>query len=197
MDEPTATLGTDRQTTRRAVLGGVGAVCLGAIAGCLGEDEASGPEPISIDDEHSCDQCTMVVGNHPGPAGQAHYEDPTEVLDEDRPAQFCSSLCAYTFTFDNESTAEAEAIHLTDYSTVDYEVDSSDDPQTISRHLEAEAFANVSGLTLVADSEVEGAMGSSIIPFSDADEADSFQEEYGGEIYEHDDITQEFVMSLM
>ncbi|SIR73359.1 nitrous oxide reductase accessory protein NosL [Natronorubrum thiooxidans] len=195
MDESTA--GTDRIATRRAVLGGVGAACLGAVAGCLGDDGASGPDPISIDEDHSCDQCTMVVGNHPGPAGQAHYENPTDVLDEERPAQFCSSLCAYTFSFDNESTAEPTAIHLTDYSTVDYEVDSSGETNTISRHLEAEAFKNVSALTLVADSEVEGAMGSSLIPFTDSDEAETFQEEYGGEIYEHDDITQEFVMSLM
>ncbi|ELY44327.1 nitrous oxide reductase accessory protein NosL [Natronorubrum sulfidifaciens] len=197
MNDPTTALGTDRKTTRRAVLGGVGAVCLGSIAGCLDGDEASAPDPISIDEDQSCDQCTMVIGNHPGPAGQAHYEDPTEVFDEDRPAQFCSSLCTYAFTFDNESTADPEGIHLTDYSSVDYTIDPSDENETISRHLEADAFADVTGLTLVADSDVEGAMGASILPFSDADEAESFQEEYGGEVYDHDDITQEFVMSLM
>ncbi|MFA9425437.1 nitrous oxide reductase accessory protein NosL [Natronorubrum sp. A-ect3] len=195
MDEPTAAV--DRIVTRRTVLGGVGAVCLGSIAGCLDGDDASVPDPISIDDDQSCDQCTMVIGNHPGPAGQAHYEDPTEVVDDDRPAQFCSSLCAYAFTFDNEATAEPEGIHLTDYSTVDYTVSDDNGSTTISRHLEADDFENASALTLVTDSDVDGAMGASLIPFSDADNADAFQDEYGGDIYDHDDITQELIMSLM
>lgn len=198
MDESTSPLGTDRAVTRRTVLGGAGAACLGTVAGCLGDDEGeSVPEPISIADDQGCDNCTMVVGSHPGPAGQAHYEDPTAVLDEDRPAQFCSSLCTYAFTFDHEADAEPTVSYLTDYSAVEYELEEGDDGPVITRHLDADAFGNASGLTLVVDSDVGGAMGSSLVPFSDADDAAAFQDEHGGDSYDHADVTQELIMSLM
>ncbi len=198
MEPPTAAARTDRSTTRRAVLGGVAVAALGSIAGCFGNEEtANAPDPISIDAEQACDNCTMVIGNHPGPAGQSHYEDPTAVLDEDRPAQFCSTLCTYAFTFDHEQESEPVVSYLTDYSAVEYEVDDSGQRTVISRHLEADAFGDASELTMIADSEVEGAMGKSMIPFGDADQADEFQAEYGGDSYENDEVTQELVMSLM
>ncbi len=188
---------TGRIVTRRTVLGSVGTVCLGAVAGCLDGEEASVPDAIEIDDDQDCDNCTMRIGSHPGPAGQTHYEEPTEVFDEDRPAQFCSSLCTYAFTFDNEGEAEPTVTYLTDYSAVDYEIEDGDDAPVPTRHLEADAFGNATELTMVGDSEVEGAMGGSLIPFSDADEADDFQAEYGGELYDHDEVTQDLIMSLM
>lgn len=196
MDEQTASVGHDRTVTRRSVLGGVGAVGFGTVAGCLGNgDGDAGPDPITIDEDQDCDQCTMVIGNHPGPAGQAHYEDATAVIDEDRPAQFCSSLCTYGFTFEND--AELDVVYLTDYSTVDYEIEDGDEGAVISRHLRDSAFGDASGLALVVDSDVGGAMGASMIPFGDADDADAFQEDHGGDRYDHDDVTRELVMDLM
>ncbi|MFC4543878.1 nitrous oxide reductase accessory protein NosL [Halosolutus amylolyticus] len=198
MDERTASFGTDRRPTRRTVLGGLGAGALGAVAGCLGGDETDdAPDPISIDDEQGCDNCTMVIGNYPGPAGQAHYEDPTEVLDddEDRPAQFCSSLCTYAFTLDQD--VDPTVSYLTDYSTVEYGIEEGDEGPVISRHLEADGFGDRSDLTLIADSDVGGAMGASLVPFSDEDDAAAFQEEHGGDSYADDEVTQELIMSLM
>lgn len=186
----------DWTVTRRTVLGGVGAVSLGAVAGCL-DEEASVPDAITIDDEQICDHCDMTIGNHPGPAGQSHYEEPDDVLGEDRPAQFCSSLCTYAFTFQNEDDAEPTVSYLTDYSTLEYEIRDDEDAPVISRHLEADAFRDAEGLTLVGDSEIEGAMGASLIPFGDSDDAEAFQDDHGGDIYDHDDVTQDLVMSLM
>ncbi|PCR89071.1 nitrous oxide reductase accessory protein NosL [Natrinema ejinorense] len=196
MDEPTSAFATDRRPTRRTVLGAVGGGALGSIAGCLGGDEtADVPAPISIADDRGCDNCTMIVGNHPGPAGQAHYEDPTAVLEEDRPAQFCSSLCTYAFTFKQD--VDPTVSYLTDYSTLEYDIEEGDDGPVISRHLDADGFGDRSGLTLIAGSDVGGAMGDSLVPFSDGDDAAAFQEEHGGDSYDHDEITQELVMSMM
>ncbi|WP_254522706.1 nitrous oxide reductase accessory protein NosL [Natrinema caseinilyticum] len=198
MEKLTKPTGSGRFVTRRAVLGGVGAAGIGMMAGCFGGQESENvPDPMSIDPEQACDNCTMIIGSHPGPAGQSHYDDPTAILDEDRPAQFCSTLCLYTFGFDHESESEPGVSYLTDYSTVDYEVDDSGQRTVISRHLEADTFGDVTELTMIADSDVEGAMGKSIIPFGDADDADQFQSEYGGETYVDDEITQELIMSLM
>ncbi|RQG94205.1 nitrous oxide reductase accessory protein NosL [Natrarchaeobius chitinivorans] len=182
--------------TRRSVLAGTAAVALGAIAGCLGEDDA--PEPISIAGDQDCDNCTMGIGHHPGPVGQAHYENPDEVVGDDRPAQFCSSLCTYAFTFEQADRGiDPQVTYVTDYSTVDYSITTSDGDLEISNHLDAETFATPADLALIADSEVLGAMGRSIIGFSDGDDADEFRAEYGGEEYAHEDVTMELVMSLM
>ena len=186
-----------RFPTRRTVLAGTALVAVGALAGCVGDEEP--PEPITIQTGQLCDNCTMDIVEYPGPVGQSFYETPEDVLpdEEDRPAQFCSSLCTYAFTFEHEDEAEPEVAYLTDYSIVDYEIDETGDELEISSHAEAEAFGRAGDLTLVADSEVQGAMGASIIGFSDADEASEFQDEYGGDRYEHEEVDQELVMSLM
>ncbi|RQH02522.1 nitrous oxide reductase accessory protein NosL [Natrarchaeobius oligotrophus] len=184
------------ERTRRSLLVGAAAVGIGAIAGCLGDDDA--PDPITIADDQACDNCTMGIGQHPGPVGQAHYEDADEVVGEDRPAQFCSSLCTYAFTFEraNEGT-DPQVTYITDYSSVDFEITTDDGEFEISNHLDGETFAPPSDLTLIADSEVLGAMGRSMVGFSDGDDADDFRAEYGGEEYAHEDVTMELVMSLM
>ncbi|MFC6719008.1 nitrous oxide reductase accessory protein NosL [Natrialbaceae archaeon GCM10025810] len=202
---------SNRGPTRRTVLVGAALTGLGTLAGCL--DGGSGakksaPDPITIESDRQCDNCTMVIGDYPGPAGQSFYDDPGAVLDsgsegedgesddQDRPAQFCSSRCTYNFTFKNESEQEPEVSYLTDYSTVDYDVDTGGEKPEISRHLDADGFAPATDLTFIVDSEVQGAMGASLIGFSDADDADSFREEYGGDRYEPDEVNRELLQSL-
>jgi len=188
--------------TRRTVLAGTALVGLTSLAGCLGDEEEQ-PDPITIESGQICDNCTMEIVDYPGPVGLAFYADPADVLetqeeaDDDRPAQFCSSVCTYTFVFQNEDDASPEATYLTDYSSVDYEVRGEGDQAEITSHVEAEAFALADDCRLVVDSEVNGAMGRSIIGFSDPDDAAAFEDEYGGDLYDHDEIDSELVMSLM
>ena len=191
--------GSDRGVTRRTVLAISALAGTTAVAGCLGNDEDDLPEPITIEAGRICDNCTMDIVEYPGPVGQSFYADPEALLGdgEDRPAQFCSSLCTYAFLFEHEDDQEPDVVYLTDYSTVDYEIDTSGDEPEISSHVEADDFGPADALTLIADSEVEGAMGASIIGFSDADDAASFEADYGGDSYEHDDVTRELIMSLM
>lgn len=138
----------------------------------------------------------MSVVDYPGPVGESFYEDAEELLGEDRPAQFCSTRCTYAFRFDHDDR-DPTATYATDYSSVDYTIDTDGDNPEISSHVEAEYFAPVSELTFVVDSEVEGAMGASMIGFSDPDDASAFEAEYGGDRYEHGDVTRELLMSLM
>ena len=191
-----------RGVTRRALLAGGSTAGLGAIAGCQGTDDV--PDPVTIAADRACDNCTMTVSRYPGPVGQAQYDAPEEVVGEDRPAQFCSSLCTYDHAFEQERAGrDPLGIHLTDYSSVeptieadDGEPEADDGEPVISAHLEADAFGPAAELTLVVDSEVRGAMGESMIGFSDADDADAFRTEYGGETLAHDDVTAELVSSL-
>ena len=187
-----------RAITRRSVLAGVTSVGVAAVAGCLdGSDDDSVPEPITIESEMACDNCTMEIGNYLGPAGQSFYDEPEPILGDDRPAQFCSSRCTYAFTFDHEDQADPTVSYLTDYSDVDWEIVTGGDAPEISRHLGAEAFSRPTDLTFVVDSDVYGAMGRSLIGFSESEDAESFQDEHGGDLYEHDEITPELLQSLM
>ena len=165
---------------RRALLAGVAGGVAFASAGCLGDDEAGDVEPVSLDGERACDQCGMIVEDHPGPVGQIHFED--DEPEGGRPAQFCSSTCTYTYRFDAEDGGrEPRVTFLTDYSRVDQEAFEEGDDVLFSSHVEADAFARTTELTVVAGSDVAGAMGPELIPFSDDADVDAFVDEYGGE----------------
>ncbi|WP_123624458.1 nitrous oxide reductase accessory protein NosL [Halorubrum sp. CSM-61] len=172
--------------SRRRLLTGVGAGLSLAAAGCLGDESAS-ITPISLDGERACDQCGMIVEDHPGPVGQIHFED--DEPEGGRPGQFCSSTCTYTYRFDAEDAGRTvRAAFLTDYSLVEQEVFEEGSDTMFSSHVEREAFSRMPALTVVARSEVVGAMGPELIPFSEEADVDAFVEEYGGEPLAAEDV---------
>ncbi len=190
--------GTER--TRRAVLTTVAAGGVGALAGCLGGDR-EGPDPVALDDGQECDNCSMRIEMHPGPVGQAFYGgDAPDSLPDDREdgvAWFCSSSCTYTYLLENEERGHEPLISYgTDYSTVDYEIRDDGDTTVISAHLDAEAFEDLHGLSFAANSDVEGAMGGSLIGFSDGGDASAFVDEHGGDVIAHDDVTREVLSGI-
>ncbi|GAA0717485.1 nitrous oxide reductase accessory protein NosL [Halorubrum trapanicum] len=167
---------------RRRLLAGIaaaGAAGTAAVAGCAGGGSDS-IAPVSIDDDQACDQCGMIVADHPGTVGQVHFEDAEP--EGGRPAQFCSANCAYTYRFDAEDAGRTPLVtFLTDYSAVDQEVFEEGGDTMFSSHVGREAFVRESVLTVVARSEVIGAMGPDLIPFSDDGDVEDFVDEYGGE----------------
>ncbi|WP_128906421.1 nitrous oxide reductase accessory protein NosL [Halorubrum amylolyticum] len=173
-------------TSRRRLLAGVGAGLSLATAGCLGDESAS-ITPISLDGERACDQCGMIIEDHPGPVGQLHFEDGEP--EGGRPGQFCSSVCTYTYRFDAEDAGRTvRAAFLTDYSLVDQEAFREGSDTMFSSHVGSEAFSRTTDLTVVARSEVVGSMGPELIPFSDGDDVDSFVGGYGGEPMSAEDV---------
>jgi copper chaperone NosL len=186
--------------SRRRALGLVTSGAVVALAGCLGDDSEAVPEPVALDEGRSCDQCSMQIDVHPGPVGQSYYlDDAPEALGdrEDGFAHFCSAWCTYTYIFDHaESGPEPAGSYLTDYSTVDYTVSGEGGATVISAHLGADAFARAEDLTYAVGSDVEGAMGGSLIGFSDSGDTEAFVDEYGGTVVDHGDITSQTVANL-
>jgi len=175
--------------TRRALLAGT--ATLFALAGCQGTSNAAAA--VTIEEGANCDQCGMVISEHPGPAGQTYYQDNTPTGHAE-PARFCSTTCTYRHRFAKDQSGWTPATtFLTDYSAVDYEVRTDGGATVLSRHLEAEAFAETTELTVVANADVEGAMGPAIVPFSDTADAESFAQEYGGQTLPAEEITRELV----
>jgi copper chaperone NosL len=172
-----------------------------AVAGCLGGDGEDVPEPVALEDGQACDQCQMQITNHPGPVGQAYYlDDPPEDLPDDREnglARFCSSWCTYTYVREHEQGGPSPAgVYTTDYSTVEYELFEDAGATVISAHFAADAFARGSELSYAVNSDVEGAMGPSLVGFSNADDAESFVDEYGGKVLDQSDITLGIVRGM-
>ena len=194
--DPTAPFGADRhQPTRRQLLVATGAGTVGVLAGCLGGDDGELPAASAIEADDSCEQCGMVLTEHPGPVGQAFYDDHPD-LEDDR-ATFCSGTCTYGWTLDEaEEGYDPLVTYLTDYSSADWETLDEGGEAFISAHFDAEDQADVTALSLVAGSDLHGAMGQEIIGFSEAGDAQTFLDTYGGQRLEHEDVTRELVDSL-
>ncbi|ELZ42074.1 nitrous oxide reductase accessory protein NosL [Halorubrum tebenquichense] len=194
-DDPPSPVPVRPETVpRRRLLAGVAAAGAVAVAGCAG-DGSNAADPVSIDDDRACDQCGMVIADHPGTVGQVHFED--DEPEGGRPAQFCSATCAYTYRFDAEDEGRtALATFLTDYSAVDQAVFEEGGDTMFSSHVESEAFGRETALTVVARSEVIGAMGPDLIPFSDEGDVDEFVAEYGGEAMPASDVDRATLEAL-
>ncbi|MFC6862898.1 nitrous oxide reductase accessory protein NosL [Halomicroarcula sp. GCM10025817] len=176
---------------RRLLVAGAG---LAAVAGCLGS--ADRPAPIALDAGQHCDQCGMIVDQHPGPSGQTYYRD-NSPAGHDPPARFCSTICTYRHRFAASDRGwQVRVTYLTDYATVDYAVQTEGGSQFVSAHLGAEAFAPSDELEVVVGSDVVGAMGPALVPFSDPDAADAFINSYGGERIPAESISRELLESL-
>lgn len=176
--------------SRRKLLRAIGITTTAAIAGCLGSDEQA-PEAVSLDDGQTCDECGMVINEHPGPTGQVFFAE--DRLDRDGPAWFCSGTCTYSYRFDREDEGwEPLVTYLTDYSRVEYDIRGESD-RSISPHLNTDSYRPESTLVVVAGSDVGGAMGPDIIPFSDTEEASTFADEYSGTVVDAVDIDRELI----
>lgn len=191
-DRPTTDWPPSASSTRRSLLAAGGGLAAVGLAGCLG-DSADGelPEPVSLDEEQACDECAMIIQDHPGPTGQIYFESLHD--DRDGPAWFCSGICAYVYRFNRVAEgATPIGTYLTDYSEIDYEVSDDADP-FISPALAAETFAPESELFAVVGSDVRGAMGADVIGFSAREDAESFASTHGGSVRAASDIDRELI----
>ncbi|WP_440989429.1 nitrous oxide reductase accessory protein NosL [Haloarchaeobius baliensis] len=193
--QPSRADADDHGVSRRTVLGASGALAATALAGCLGGDGGGdAPAAISIGSNDACDNCGMVIANHPGPNGQIFWQDYTPD-EHDAPFRFDAlKQCLFPHLFDNRDKGRTTAaVYVTDYSAVEYTVSTSEDAPYISSHPEAGSFAPAQDLSYVVGSDVNGAMGADFVPFSDSGDADAFADEYGGDVVSFDDITPALV----
>lgn len=178
--------------TRRSALCTVGLLTVVSTSGCTDLDIFSGDEdtsPVEVSNSEDCEECGMIVEDHPGPIGQGYYEN----NGEEEPKHFCSGYCLYEYTFKQENEGnDSISLFLTDYSEVDYSVNNNNE---LSAHTDVGHLVDADELHIVFDTDVEGAMGSAFIPFSDESDATDFAETHDGMVSEHDKITPEIVDS--
>ncbi|ELZ97953.1 NosL [Haloferax mucosum ATCC BAA-1512] len=186
--------------TRRTATKALSVGALAALAGCIGttSESESKPDPIDLSGGKEDDQGGMVIGLHAGPNGQIFYRDESPD-DHDNPAWFHTlSMGLFPYYFEHEQMGwETEAIYVTDYSVVEYELTTEDGDTFISTHTDADTFGDATEMTYVVDSEVLGGMGKDLIPFSSSSDADDFAEEHGGSTVVFDDVTSSWLSGYM
>ncbi|KAB1189851.1 nitrous oxide reductase accessory protein NosL [Haloferax sp. MBLA0076] len=190
----------DSTVSRRSVLSATGAIGVASLAGCLGGGGGSGngdvPAAIALTGNKQCDVCGMIIEQHPGPVGQLFYAD-NAPEGHDNPAWFCSAWETFAYNFDRENEGWTLSVgYLTDYSSAEYELYDDGGSTFIDAHLEPEAFGRMDELFYVAGTDVKGAMGNDLIPFSDETDADTFADDHGGVVYRERDISRDLLAQL-
>lgn len=182
--------GGRRSLSRRQVLGTGAAVAVGAVAGCTSLTGGGEPSaPLAVASDWSCDDCGMVISQHPGPNGQVFFRS-NRPEGHDNPARFDAlKSCLFPYLRAKEREGwTAEAVYATDYSSVDYEIKEDGDSPTISSHTAAESFADATAMWFVVESDLRGAMGKDFVPFSVEADAEALADEWNGRVVAYDDI---------
>ena len=178
-------------------------VLLVALAGGCDTDDDAEPEtidtePISLIDSQTCDVCGMVIEDAGmyGPNAQVFFDGDVPP-DRDGPAHYDSVREMYVDLFGHEHRgAEPLAVYVTDYSTFDYDIETRRGDDYITGSLNADTFVNADDAVFVINSGIRGAMGTELLPFSNADDAQEFADEQGGDIVEPHNIDTQLVESL-
>lgn len=181
--------------TRRRLLALAGASAGTLLAGCLGDSgPAEAPDPIALDGGLQCDVCGMVIGEHFGPNGQLFYED-FEPGGHENPARFDAlAACLFPYLFQQDQQGHTPiGAYATDYSAVEYTLETVAEQPYISSHTAAESFAPAETLHYVVDSSLQGAMGPDFFPFGDRADAEDVAEEYGGRVIGFEEISPDLL----
>lgn len=182
---------------RRRVLGWAAALAAAGVAGCGGQSTPAGtPTPVALDGGEQCDVCGMVIAEHPGPSATTSFAERGPEGHEG-PAWFDSVKERFVYVQrKRERGWEPTATYVTDYSAVNYEVTETADGFAISRHVGPASFVAASEVVYVAGSDVHGAMGVELLPFSARDDAAAFREKYGGWLVAHGEVDEETLQRL-
>ncbi|MFC6953267.1 nitrous oxide reductase accessory protein NosL [Halorubellus litoreus] len=180
--------------SRRRVLAGASAVAVASVAGCLGGNGDAAPAAVAISDVAACDECGMVISKHPGPNAEIYWAD-VEPEGRDAPFWFDSlKQCFFPHYFEGRDAGRSlDAAYVTDYSAVEYSVNTREGASYITSHTSADSMADATSLSYVVESDVEGAMGPDFVPFGDDADAEAFAAEHGGSVVAFDEITPTLV----
>ncbi|TDR56883.1 copper chaperone NosL [Halomonas ventosae] len=125
-------------------------------------------QPIEAGD--SCHVCGMLIGEHPGPKGEAFMEAQGEAL------KFCSTMDLFAFLRQPENETQVSHAYVHDVAAASWAT--PDD----------EAFVLASEAIYVVGHDRRGAMGHTLASFGDEADAKAFREAHGGELVGFDEI---------
>ena len=158
---------------RRAAI----ALVLLTVTAC-GEKPTAAPPPAAMSAEAVGRYCGMSLADHPGPKGQVQIKGSKEVF------WFSSARDTVAFTLLPEEPKDIAAIYVTAMD----KADSWEKPGD-------ESWIDARAATYVVGSDATGGMGQrELVPFSNAQAAEAFRIQHGGELHPFDRIPRDKVL---
>ncbi|MCK6265424.1 nitrous oxide reductase accessory protein NosL [Vibrio sp. ZSDE26] len=134
-------------------------------------------QAVAIESADECHLCGMIISNFPGPKGES-YQSTGEHI-----SKFCSTRDLFAFLLQPENVTQAREVFVHDMS------------QSPWHKPNDEYFIDARTAWYVVGSNQKGAMGMTLASFAKQDDATSFSNKFGGEVYAFDDITIELIMN--
>ncbi len=146
-------------------------ICAFLLMACgHGEHDADTHSGIQIDGHDRCHMCGMMVKQYPGPKGSVLLKS------VDNSPKFCSTRDMFIFALQPENKRQIESMWVHDMATTGWE--EPDDAH----------FINAKKAWYVYGSNRKAVMGPAIAPFSSLDAAEKFVQQYGGAVFEYEQI---------
>lgn len=146
-------------------------VALLSACGGQSDKEAMVHKAVAIEQGEECHLCGMIIGNFPGPKGEA-YSSTTDNVEK-----FCSTRDLFSFILQPENKRQIREVYVHDMSKTNWDKPSD------------EKFIDAREAWFVIGSSKKGAMGKTLGSFSDKADAEVFIQEFGGKLYRFDEIT--------
>jgi copper chaperone NosL len=133
---------------------------------------------MTIERSDECHLCGMIIQGFPGPKGQLYKRGNSKNM------KFCSTRDMFAYLLDPEHKHAIQTVYVHDMATSPW--DTPDD----------KFFIRGQTAWYVAGHTRQGAMGPTIASFSKKKVAEIFAEQYGGKIYQFEDITQTLLQQI-
>lgn len=159
---------------RRRLLCGCAGLALLGLAACGRRDEPSALRPQEIPAGASCALDGMLLADYPGPKGQILFAG------EAQPQWFCDTVELLSMLLKPEQLREQRGAWVQDMALADWE-------RPVGHWVDARQAFYVLG------SRRHGSMGPTAASFAEADKAQAFAAQYGGQVHPFAQLKPEMV----
>jgi copper chaperone NosL len=126
--------------------------------------------PINLNKNHSCVSDGMIIINYNGPKAQIVWKDGSRSF-------FCEVREAFYESLDKIKNKKIQAFYVQDFSNIEW-----------GSYIDRWVLANK--VYYVVDSDKDGAMGLTYVPFSDLNAAENFIKLYNGRLLSYNEINR-------
>jgi len=135
-------------------------------------------QAMTIERSDECHLCGMIITGFSGPKGQLYKRGSEQTL------KFCSTRDMFAYLLDPEHKHAIQTIYVHDMAITPW--DSPDD----------EFYIDARTAFYVVGHSKKGAMGPTLASFSDKNIANTFVQEFGGQVYPFEDINQKLLLDM-
>ena len=135
-------------------------------------------QAMTIERGDECHLCGMIITGFSGPKGQLYKRGSEQNL------KFCSTRDMFAYLLDPEHKHAIQTIYVHDMAVTPW--NTPDD----------EFYIDARTALYVVGHRKKGAMGPTLASFSDQNIAKTFAEEFGGQVYQFEDINQQLLLDM-